>query len=145
MLQIKIDKLENGIENVKLSYEIMKSTGKKCGLFGKDEICYFENNILELTDDLSEISNILYEELNLQKFRVSCKTIDFSIDYRDALDIIENIKKRGKKCNVIKISSTRNDNILYFYNCLFTEMLDEYLSRFFKYRFSFDYFEFKNK
>jgi len=48
MLRLKIDDLENEIEDVKLSYELMKLTGEKCELFDEGETCYFENNILEL-------------------------------------------------------------------------------------------------
>ena len=142
MLRIKLYDLEYEIEDVKLSYENFKHTGIQCGFFGKDEVCCSENNILELTDDLSDISNILkMDETNI--FRINCKTIDFSSDDFILQDVIKKIMKRGKKCNVLTISSTQNDKKLYFYNYFFTEMLDEYLSRFFKYRFSFDFFEIK--
>ena len=78
-------------------------------------------------------------------FRINCKYIDFSSDDFIIQDVIKKIMKRGKKCDVLTISSTQNDKKLYFYNYIFTGMLDEYHSRSFKYRFSFDFFEFKNK
>lgn len=142
MLRIKLYDLEYDIEEVKLSYELMKLTGDKCGLFCKDETCYFENDILELTDELSDISDTLkMDETNI--LRIHCKSIDFSSADKILCDIIKKIMKRGKKCDVLTISSTQNNKKLYFYNYFFTEMLDEYLSRFFKYRFSFDFFEIK--
>lgn len=143
MLRLNFSNLETGIEDVKVYYEIRKLTGHKCGFFGNSETSYTENKISDLTDDLSEISKILYEVSNSNTLRVSCKSIDFSIDFRDAVDINEKINKCDKKCNVIKIYSTQNDKVLYFYNCLFTEMLDEFHSRFFKYKFYFDFFDIK--
>lgn len=144
MLKIRLYDLEYEIEDVKLSYEIFKHTGKKCGLFGKDEVCYSENRILELTDDLSDILNYLKIDVT-NIFRINCKYIDFSSDDFILQDVIKKIMKRGKKCDVLTISSTQNDKKLYFYNYIFTSMLDEYHSRFFNYRFHFDFFEFKNK
>lgn len=144
MLRLKIDDLENEIEDVKLFYEIMKLKGEKSGFFIKSDICYFENDILELTDDLSEISNILkIDGTNI--LRVNCNMIDFRTEDKSLQDVVEYIKKRCKKCNVIKLSSTQNDTVLYFYNCSFTKMLKEYHSYSFKYRFYFDFFEIKNK
>lgn len=144
MLHIKLYDLEYEIEDVKLSYEIMKLTGEKCGFFGKDEVCYSENRILDLTDDLSDILNYLKIDVT-NIFRINCKYIDFSSDDFILQDVIKKIMKRGKKCDVLTISSTQNDKKLYFYNYIFTGMLDEYHSRSFKYRFYFDFFEFKNK
>lgn len=144
MLRIKLEDLEYEIEDVKLSYELMKLTGNKYGLFGKTETCYFENKILDLTDDLSDILNYLKIDVT-NIFRINCKYIDFSSDDFILQDVIKKIMKRGKKCDVLTISSTQNDKKLYFYNYIFTGMLDEYHSRSFKYRFYFDFFEFKNK
>lgn len=144
MLLIKLYDLEYEIEDVKLSYEIFKHTGIQCGFFGKDEVCYSENSILELTDDLSDILNYLKIDVT-NIFRINCKYIDFSSDDVILQDVIKKIMKRGKKSDVLTISSTQNDKKLYFYNYIFTGMLDEYHSRSFKYRFSFDFFEFKNK
>lgn len=142
MLRIKLEDLEYEIEDVKLSYELMKLTGNKYGLFGKTETCYFENKILDLTDDLSDISNKLkMNETNI--LRIHCKSIDFSSADKIPCDVVEKIRERGKICDVLTISSTQNDKKLYFYHYFFSEMLDEYLSRFFKYRFSFDFFEIK--
>lgn len=144
MLRIKLYDLEYEIEDVKLYYEMCKLTGKKYGLFGKTETCYFENKILDLTDELSSISDTLkMDETNI--LRILCKSIDFSSADKILCDVIEKIRKRGKICDVLTISSTQNDKKLYFYNYIFTGMLDEYHSRSFKYRFSFDFFEFKNK
>lgn len=144
MLRIKLYDLEYEIEDVKLSYEIFKHTGIQCGFFGKDEVCYSENRILDLTDELSSISDTLkMDETNI--LRILCKSIDFSSADKILCDVIEKIMKRGKICDVLTISSTQNDKKLYFYNYIFTGMLDEYHSRSFKYRFSFDFFEFKNK
>lgn len=152
MLRLKLYDLEYEIEDVKLSYEIMKLKGETC-YFENDileltddlsENYYFENDILELTDDLSGISNILKRD-GTDILRVNCKMIDFSSDNKILQDVVEKIMKRGKKCDVLTISSTQNDKKLYFYNYIFTGMLDEYHSRSFKYRFSFDFFEFKNK
>lgn len=161
MLRIKLYDLEYEIEDIKLSYEIMKLTGEKCGFFGKDEVCYsenrileltddvsenfyFENDILELTDDLSGISNILKID-GTDSLRVNCKMIDFSSDNKILQDVVEKIMKRGKKCDVLTISSTQNDKKLYFYNYFFTDMMKEYHSNLLKYRFYFDYFYFKQK
>lgn len=69
MLRIKLEDLEYEIEDVKLSYEIFKHTGIQCGFFGKDEVCYSENRILDLTDDLSDILNYLKMALQLLKKR----------------------------------------------------------------------------
>jgi hypothetical protein len=144
MLHIKLYDLEYEIEDVKLSYEIMKLTGKEYALFGETESYYFENHILDLTDDLSDISNNLKMD-GENVARVDCRSIDFSSADKILCDVIEKIRQRGKKCDVLTISSTQNDKKLYFYNYIFTSMLDEYHSRSFKYRFSFDFFEFKNK
>lgn len=144
MLRIKLYDLEYEIEDVKLSYENFKHTGIQCGFFGKTETCYFENKILDLTDELSSISDTLkMDETNI--LRILCKSIDFSSADKILCDVIEKIMKRGKKCDVLTISSTQNDKKLYFYNYIFTSMLDEYHSRSFNYTFYFDFFEFKNK
>lgn len=152
MLRLKLYDLEYEIEDVKLSYEIMKLKGETC-YFENDileltddlsENYYFENDISELTDDLSEISNILkIDGKNI--LRVNCKMIDFSSDDFILQDVIKKIMKRGKKCDVLTISSTQNDKKLYFYNYFFTDMMKEYHSNLLKYRFYFDFFEFKNK
>jgi len=42
MLRIKLYDLEYEIEDVKLSYEIMKLTGKEYALFGETESYYFK-------------------------------------------------------------------------------------------------------
>ena len=142
MLRIKLYDLKYEIEEVKLSYEIKKLTDNKYDHFGLSKNFYVENNILDLTDDLSNIANILkIDGTNI--LRVNCKTIDFCSDDLILQDVIAKNMKRGKKCDVLTISSTQNNKKLYFYNYFFTEMLDEYLSRFFKYRFSFDFFEIK--
>lgn len=99
MLRLNFSNLETGIEDVKVYYEIRKLTGHKCGFFGNSETSYTENKISDLTDDLSEISKILYEVLNSNTLRVSCKSIDFSIDFRDAVDINEKINKLKTKNN----------------------------------------------
>lgn len=144
MLRIKLYDLEYEIENVKLSYEICKLTGEEYALFGETESCYFENHILDLTDELSEISNILkIDGTNI--LRVNCKMINFSSEDKILQDVVAKNMKRGKKCNVLKISSTQNNNKLYFYNYFFTDMIEEYRSYRFNYRFYFDFFELKNK
>ena len=142
MLRIKLEDLEYEIEDVKLSYELMKLTGNKYGLFGKTETCYFENKILDLTDDLSDISNNLkMDETNI--LRIHCKSIDFSSADKILCDVIEKIKERGKKCDVLIISSTQNDKKLYFYNYFFSDMIKDYHSSLIKYNFYFDFFELK--
>lgn len=119
MLRLNFSNLETEIEDVKLYYEIRKLTGHKCGFFGNSETSYTENKISDLTDDLSEISKILYEELNSNTFRVSCKSIDFSIDFRDAVDINEKINdmlieaaSNGKREIFIYEKELWNDEIL---------------------------------
>ena len=93
---------------MKLSYEIMKLTGKEYALFGETESYYFENHILDLTDDLSDISNILKMD-GENVARVDSRSIDFSIADKILCDVIKKIMKRGKKCDVLTISSTQND------------------------------------
>ena len=144
MLRIKLEDLEYEIEDVKLSYEIKKLTDNKYDHFGLSKNFYVENKILDLTDDLSDIFNYLKIDVT-NIFRINCKYIDFSSDDFILQDVIKKIMKRGKKCDVLTISSTQNDKKLYFYNYIFTSMLDEYHSRSFNYRFHFDFFEFKNK
>ena len=142
MLHIKLYDLDYEIEDVKLSYEVCKLTGKEYALFGETESYYFENHILDLTDDLSDISNNLkMDETNI--FRINCKYIDFSSDDFILQDVIKKIMKRGKKCDVLTISSTQNDKKLYFYNYFFSDMIEDYHSNLFKYKFHFDYFYFK--
>lgn len=142
MLHIKLYDLEYEIEDVKLSYEIYKLTGEKYGFFGKTETCYTENKMLELTDELSFISDILkMDETNV--FRINCKCIDFSSTDKIIQDVIEKMMKRGKKCDVLTISSTQNDKKLYFYNYFFSDMEKDYHSNLFKYKFHFDFFEIK--
>lgn len=144
MLHIKLYDLDYEIEDVKLSYEICKLTGKEYALFGETESYYFENHILDLTDDLSEISNILkIDGTNI--LRVNCKMIDFSSADKILCDVIEKIRERGKKCDVLTISSTQSDKKLYFYNYFFSDMIKDYHSNLFKYKFHFDYFYFKQK
>lgn len=142
MLRIKLYDLEYEIEDVKLSYEIFKHTGIQCGFFGKDEVCYSENRILDLTDDLSDILNYLKIDVT-NILRIHCKSIDFSSDDFILQDVIKKIMKRGKKCDVLTISSTQNDKKLYFYNYFFSDMIEDYHSNLFKYKFHFDYFYFK--
>ena len=144
MLRIKLEDLEYEIEDVKLSYEIQKLTDNKYDHFGLSKNFYVENKILDLTDDLSDIFNYLKIDVT-NIFRINCKYIDFSSDDFILQDVIKKIMKRGKQCDVVTISSTQNDKKLYFYNYIFTSMLDEYHSRSFNYRFHFDFFEFKNK
>lgn len=98
MLRLNFSNLETEIEDVKLYYEIRKLTGHKCGFFGISETSYTENKI----SDLTEISKILYEVLNSNTLRVSCKSIDFSIDFRDAVDINEKINKCDKNATLLK-------------------------------------------
>lgn len=142
MLRIKLYDLEYEIEDVKLSYEIFKHTGIQCGFFGKDEVCYSENRILDLTDDLSDILNYLKIDVT-NILRIHFKSIDFSSDDFILQDVIKKIMKRGKKCDVLTISSTQNDKKLYFYNYFFSDMIEDYHLNLFKYKFHFDYFYFK--
>lgn len=142
MLRIKLEDLEYEIEDVKLSYELMKLTGNKYGLFGKTETCYFENKILDLTDNLSDILNYLKIDVT-NIFRINCKYIDFSSADKILCDVIEKIRQRGKICDVLTISSTQNDKKLYFYHYFFSDMIKDYHSNLFKYKFYFDYFYFK--
>lgn len=142
MLNIKLYDLEYEIEDVKLSYEIMKLTGKEYALFGETESYYFENHILDLTDDLSDISNNLKMD-GENVARVDYRSIDFSSADKILCDVIKKIMKRGKKCDVLTISSTQNDKKLYFYNYFFSDMIEDYHSNLFKYKFHFDYFYFK--
>lgn len=142
MLRLKLYDLEYEIEDVKLSYEIMKLTGKEYALFGETESYYFENHILDLTDDLSDISNILKMD-GENVARVDSRSIDFSSADKILCDVIEKIRQRGKICDVLTISSTQNDKKLYFYNYFFSDMIEDYHSNLFKYKFHFDYFYFK--
>lgn len=48
-----------------------------------------------------------------------------------------------KKCDVLTISSTQNDKKLYFYDYFFTDMIKDYHSDLFTYKFHFDFFDFK--
>jgi len=142
MLRIKLYDLEYEIEDVKLSYELMKLTDNKYVHFGLSKNFYVENNILDLTDDLSDISNKLkMNETNI--LRINYKSIYFSSADKILCDVIEKIRKRGKKCDVLTISSTQNDKKLYFYNYFFIDMIEDYHSNLFKYKFHFDYFYFK--
>lgn len=142
MLRLKLYDLEYEIEDVKLSYEIMKLTDNKYDHFGLSKNFYVENNILDLTDDLSNIANTLkMDETNI--LRINCKSIDFSSEDKILQDVVEKIMKRGKKCDVLTISSTQNDKKLYFYNYFFIDMIEDYHSNLFKYKFHFDYFYFK--
>lgn len=142
MLHIKLYDLEYEIEDVKLSYEIMKLTGKEYDLFGETESYYFENHILDLTDDLSDISNNLKMD-GENVARVDCRSIDFSSADKILCDVVEKIRERGKICDVLTISSTQNDKKLYFYHYFFSDMIKDYHSNLFKYKFYFDYFYFK--
>ena len=142
MLHIKLYDLEYEIEDVKLSYEIMKLTGKEYALFGETESYYFENHILDLTDDLSDISNNLKMD-GENVARVDCRSIYFSSADKILCDVIEKIRQRGKICDVLTISSTQNDKKLYFYNYFFSDMIEDYHLNLFKYKFHFDYFYFK--
>lgn len=142
MLRIKIYDLEYEIEEVKLSYEIKKLTDNKYDHFGLSKNFYVENKILDLTDDLSDISNKLkMNETNI--LRIHCKSIDFSSADKILCDVVEKIRERGKICDVLTISSTQNDKKLYFYNYFFSDMIEDYHSNLFKYKFHFDYFYFK--
>lgn len=142
MLRIKLYDLEYEIEDVKLSYEIYKLTGEEYELFGLSESFYIENNILELTDELSSISDILKkDETNVSQ--INCKCIDFSSADKILCDVIEKNRERGKKCDVLTISSTQNDKKLYFYDYFFTDMIKDYHSDLFTYKFHFDFFDFK--
>lgn len=142
MLRIKLYDLEYEIEDVKLSYELMKLTDNKYVHFGLTKNFYFENNILDLTDDLSKVSDTLKID-GKNVVRVDCKSIDFSSADKILCDVIEKIRERGKICDVLTISSTQNDKKLYFYNYFFTDMIQDYHSNLFKYKFHFDYFYFK--
>lgn len=142
MLRIKIYDLEYEIEEVKLSYEIKKLTDNKYDHFGLSKNFYVENKILDLTDDLSDISNKLkMNETNI--LRIHCKSIDFSSADKILCDVVEKIRERGKICDVLTISSTQNDKKLYFYHYFFSDMIKDYHSNLFKYNFYFDYFYFK--
>ncbi len=142
MLQIKLYDLEYEIEDVKLSYEIKKLTDNKYDHFGLTKNFYVENNILDLTDDLSDISNNLkMDETNI--LQINYKSIDFSSADKILCDVIEKISQRGKKCDVLTISSTQNDKKLYCYNYFFSDMIKDYHSNRFKYKFHLDYFYFK--
>ena len=142
MLRIKLYDLEYEIEDVKLSYEIMKLTDNKYDHFGLSKNFYVENNILDLTDDLSNIANNLkIDGTNI--LRVNYKIIGFSSADKILCDVIEKIMERGKKCDVIELSSTQNDKKLYFYNYFFSDMIKDYHSNLFKYQFHFAYFYFK--